>query len=172
MACCTVERLILAIGLTGSVRGKQFKTTAPDDEAFRPADLVKRNFSGYRPNELWIADLSYVSTWHGLAYVAFVIDDFVGMIVCWWLSNSLRTGLPLTALEQAIHARQDIDHLLLHSDHGSQYLSIRYTERLADTGIEPRVGVGAAYDNVMAESVIGLYKTEVIKRRGPWNLPP
>lgn len=170
VARCTVERLMHAMGLTGAVRGKKFKTTTPGDEASRPADLVKRNFTASRPNELWIADLSYVSTWHGFAYVAFVIDVFARMIVGWCLSNSLKTDLPLTALEQAVFARKDTGHLVHHSDHGSQYLSIRYTERMADAGIEPSVGsVGDAYDNAMAESVIGLYKTEVIKKRGPWK---
>ena len=170
VARCTVERLMRAMGLTGAVRGKKFKTTTGDDEASRPTDLVKRNFTASRPNELWISDLTYVSTWRGFAYVAFVIDVFARMIVGWWLSKSLKTDLPLTALEQAIFARQDTGHLVHHSDHGSQYLSIRYTERLADAGIAPSVGsVGDAYDNAMAESVIGLYKTEVIKKRGPWK---
>lgn len=170
VARCTVERLMRDMGLSGAVRGKKFKTTTGDDEALRPADLVKRNFIASRPNELWIADLSYVSTWRGFAYVAFVIDVFARMIVGWCLSNSLKTDLPLTALEQAIHARQDTGSLVHHSDQGSQYLSIRYTERLADAGILPSVGsVGDAYDNAMAESVIGLYKTEVINKQGPWK---
>lgn len=170
VARCTVERLMREMGLTGAVRGKKARTTTPGDDAGNPADLVKRNFTASRPNELWIADLTYVSTWRGFAYVAFVIDVFARMIVGWCVSNSLKTDLPLTALEQAIHARQDTGHLVHHSDHGSQYLSIRYTERLADAGIEPSVGsVGDAYDNAMAESVIGLYKAEVINKRGPWK---
>ena len=170
VARCTVERLMRDMGLSGAVRGKKFKTTTAGDEASRPADLVKRNFTASRPNELWIADLSYVSTWRGFAYVAFVIDAFARMIVGWCLSNSLKTDLPLTALEQAIHARQDTGSLVHHSDQGSQYLSIRYTERLADAGILSSVGsVGDAYDNAMAESVIGLYKTEVINKQGPWK---
>ena len=165
VARCTVERLMRDMGLTGAVRGKMFKTTTPGDEASRPADLVKRNFTASRPNELWIADLTYISTGQGFAYVAFVIDVFARMIVGWRLSNSLKTDLPLTALEQAIFARQNTGHLVHHSDQGSQYLSIRYTEYLADAGIEPSVGsVGDAYDNAMAESVIGLYKTEVINK--------
>ena len=148
VARCTVERLMRDMGLKGAIRGKKCKTTTPDDEASRPADLVKRNFKASRPNELWIADLTYVSTWRGFAYVAFVIDVFARMIVGWWASNSLKTDLPLTALEQAIYTRQDTGCLVHHSDHGSQYLSIRYTERLADAGIEPSVGsVGDSYDN-------------------------
>ena len=170
VARCTVERLMRDMGLSGAVRGKKFKTTTPDDEALRPADLVKRNFTASRPNELWISDLTYVSTWQGFAYVAFVIDVFARMIVGWCLSNSLKTDLPLTALEQAVFARQNTGHLVHHSDQGSQYLSIRYTERLSEAGIEPSVGsVGDAYDNAMAESVIGLYKTEVINKQGPWK---
>ena len=170
VARCTVERLMRDMGLYGAVRGKKFKTTTPGDEASRPADLVKRNFRARRPNELWIADLTYVSTWRGFAYVAFVIDVFARMIVGWCLSNSLKTDLPLTALEQAVHARKDTGPLVHHSDQGSQYLSIRYTERLADAGIKPSVGsVGDAYDNAMAETVIGLYKTEVINKQGPWK---
>jgi putative transposase len=170
VARCTVERLMREMGLSGAVRGKKFKTTTPGDEASRPADLVKRNFSASRPNELWIADLTYVSTWHGFAYVAFVIDVFARMIVGWCLSNSLKTDLPLTALEQAVFGRKDTGPLVHHSDRGSQYLSIRYTERLADTGIVPSVGsVGDSYDNAMAETVIGLYKTEVINKQGPWK---
>jgi putative transposase len=170
VARCTVERLMREMGLSGAVRGKKFKATTPGDEASRPADLVKRNFSASRPNELWIADLTYVSTWHGFAYVAFVIDVFARMIVGWCLSNSLKTDLPLTALEQAVFGRKDTGPLVHHSDRGSQYLSIRYTERLADAGIVPSVGsVGDSYDNAMAETVIGLYKTEVINKQGPWK---
>jgi putative transposase len=170
IARCTVERLMRDMGLSGVIRGKKFKTTTAGDEAPRPADLVKRNFTASRPNELWIADLSYVSTWRGFAYVAFIIDVFARMIVGWCVSHSLKTDLPLTALEQAVHARKDTGPLVHHSDQGSQYLSIRYTERLADAGIEPSVGsVGDAYDNAMAETVIGLYKTEVINKQGPWK---
>ncbi len=170
VARCTVERLMRAMGLQGAVRGKKFKTTVADDGATRPADLVNRNFTASRPNELWVADLTYVSTWRGFVFVAFVIDVFARTIVGWRASGSLRTGLALDALEQALWARPDIDRLVHHSDHGVQYVSIRYTERLAEAGIEPSVGsVGDSYDNALAETVIGLYKTEVIRRRGPWR---
>ena len=125
-----------------------------------------------RPNELWVADLTYVATWRGFVYVAFVIDIFARRIVGWRVSSSLRTDLALDALEQALYARPAIDQLVHHSDRGSQYLSFRYTDRLADAGIDPSVGsVGDSYDNALAESVIGLYKTEVIRRRGPVAAP-
>ena len=170
VARCTVERLMRDMGLHGAVRGKKCKTTLPGNSADRPADLVKRIFSASRPNQLWVADLTYVATWLGFVYVAFVIDVFARMIVGWRASNSLRTDLALDALEQALWARGDIDGLVHHSDRGSQYLSIRYTERLAEAGVEPSVGsVGNSYDNALAETVIGLYKTEVIRRRGPWR---
>jgi transposase InsO family protein len=170
VARCTVERLMKRLGIQGVIRGKTFKTTIPDDEATRPFDLVSRNFSATRPNQLWVADLTYVATWRGFVYVAFVIDVFSRMIVGWRVSNSLRTDLALDALEQALHARPDTDQLVHHSDRGGQYLSIRYTERLAEAGIEPSVGsVGDSYDNALAETVIGLYKTEVIRKRGPWR---
>ena len=170
VARCTVERLMRAMGLHGAVRGKKCKTTIPDEGASRPADLVNRDFTASRPNQLWVADFTYVATWLGFAYVAFVIDVFARMIVGWRASSSLRTDLALDALEQALWARGDIDGLVHHSDRGSQYLSIRYTERLAEAGVEPSVGsVGDSYDNAMAETVIGLYKTEVIRRRGPWR---
>jgi transposase InsO family protein len=170
VARCTVERLMREMGLQGAVRGRKFKTTIPDDTAVRPADLVDRDFTATRPNQLWVADLTYVATWSGFVYVAFIIDVFARTIVGWRASSSLRTGLALDALEQALHARPDIEQLVHHSDRGVQYLSIRYTERLAEAGIEPSVGsVGDSYDNALAESVIGLYKTEVIRRRGPWR---
>jgi transposase InsO family protein len=170
VARCTVERLMKRLGIQGVIRGKTFKTTIPDDEAARPLDLVNRHFAATRPNQLWVADLTYVATWRGFAYVAFVIDVFSRMIVGWRVSNSLRTDLALDALEQALHARPDTDDLVHHSDRGGQYLSIRYTERLAEAGVEPSVGsVGDSYDNALAESVIGLYKTEVIRKRGPWR---
>ena len=170
VARCTVARLMRDLGLQGAIRGKKFKTTISDHTAVRPADLVDRNFVATRPNQLWVADLTYVATWRGFAYVAFVIDVFSRAIVGWRVSSSLRTDLALDALEQALHARPDIIDLVHHSDRGVQYLSIRYTERLAEAGIEPSVGsVGDSYDNAMAESVIGLYKTEVINRRGPWR---
>ncbi len=169
-ARCTVERLMQQMGLQGAVRGRRFKTTIADEAATRPADLVNREFVATRPNELWVADLTYVATWRGFVYVAFVIDVFARRIVGWRVSSSLRTDLALDALEQALYARPAIDQLVHHSDRGSQYLSIRYTDRLADAGIDPSVGsVGDSYDNALAESVIGLYKTEVIRRRGPWR---
>ena len=170
VARCTVERLMRQMGLQGAVRGRRFKTTIADDGAARPADLVKREFVATRPNQLWVADLTYVATWRGFVYVAFVIDVFARHIVGWRVSSSLRTDLALDALEQALYARPTSDELVHHSDRGSQYLSIRYTERLAEAGIEPSVGsVGDSFDNALAESVIGLYKTEVIRRRGPWQ---
>lgn len=140
--------------------------------ADRPLDLVERDFQASRPNELWVSDLTYVATWRGFVYVAFVIDVFSRRIVGWRVSNSLRSDLALDALEQAISERQDdaADALVHHSDRGVLYLSIRYTERLAEAGIEPSVGSkGDSYDNALAESVIGLFKTEVIRRRGPWR---
>jgi len=170
VARCTVERLMREMGLEGAVRGKKVKTTIPDVSAARPADLVNREFKADRPNALWVADLTYVATWMGFVYVAFVIDAFSRIIVGWRASGSLRTDLALDALEQALYARPDTDHLVHHSDRGTQYLSIRYTERLAEAGIEPSVGsIGDSYDNALAETVIGLYKTEVIRRRGPWR---
>ena len=170
VARCTVERLMRGMGLQGAVRGRTFTTTVPDDTAMRPPDLVDRDFSASRPNELWVADLTYVATWRGFVYVAFVIDVFARRIVGWRASSSLRTDLALDALEQAIWARAETDGLVHHSDRGGQYLSIRYTQRLAEAGMEPSVGsVGDSYDNALAESVIGLFKTEVIRRRGPWR---
>ena len=140
VARCTVERLMRQMGLQGAVRGRRFKTTIADDGAARPADLVKREFVATRPNQLWVADLTYVATWRGFVYVAFVIDVFARHIVGWRVSSSLRTDLALDALEQALYARPTSDELVHHSDRGSQYLSIRYTERLAEAGIEPSVG--------------------------------
>ena len=170
VARCTVERLMQQMGLQGTVHGRTFKTTIAQDGAVRPADLVNREFVATRPNELWVADLTYVATWRGFVSVAFVIDVFARRIVGWRVSSSLRTDLALDALEQALYARPAVDQLVPHSDWGSQYLSIRYTDRLADAGIDPSVGsIGDSYDNALAESVIGLYKTEVIRRRGPWR---
>jgi transposase InsO family protein len=170
-ARCTVERLMRAMGLRGATRGRAFTiTTSADDAAPRPADLVQRTFTATRPNQLWVADLTYVATWRGFVYVAFVIDVFAPRIVGWRVDTTLRSDLALDALEQALHARPDRDGLVHHSDRGVQYLSIRYTERLANAGIEPSVGsVGDSYDNALAESVIGLYKAEVIRRQGPWR---
>ena len=170
-ARCTVERLMRTMGLRGAVRGRAFRvTTEADLEAVRPPDLVQREFRAERPNQLWVADLTYVATWAGFVYVAFVIDVFARSIVGWRVSSSLRSDLALDALEQALHARAPADDLVHHSDRGGQYLSIRYTERLAEAGIERSVGsVGDSYDNALAETVIGLYKTEVIRRCGPWR---
>ncbi len=172
VARCTVARLMGEMGLRGAVRGRRFKTTVADEVADRPLDLVERDFRATRPNELWVSDLTYVATWRGFVYVAFVIDVFSRRIVGWRVSSSLRSDLALDALEQAICERQDdaAEALVHHSDRGVQYLSIRYTERLAEAGIEPSVGSrGDSYDNALAESVIGLFKTEVIRRRGPWR---
>jgi putative transposase len=170
---CTVERLMRQLGLRGAVRGRAFKTTTVcDDQLRRPGDLVNRNFMVDRPNALWVSDLTYVATWRGFVYVAFVIDAFARRIVGWRVSTSLRSDLALDALEQALYDRaRDAEYNLIHhSDRGVQYLSIRYTERLAEAGIEPSVGsVGDSYDNALAETIIGLYKTEVIYRRGPWK---
>jgi putative transposase len=171
VARCTVERLMRALGLAGVVRGRYHRTTVPDEVSPRPADLVERNFRAVVPNRLWVADLTYVRTWSGFAYVAFIIDVFSRYIVGWHASRSLRTELVLTALEQALWARKGpFDRLVHHSDRGVQYLSIRYTERLAEAGIATSVGSrGDSYDNALAESVIGLYKTELVHRRGPWR---
>ena len=170
VARCTVARLMRQLGLEGAIRGKKFKTTIGDDQATKPADLVQRNFTATRPDQLWVADLTYVATWAGFVYVAFVVDAFSRRVVGWRVSRSLRTDLALDALEQAIWSRPDLQELVHHSDRGCQYLSIRYTERLAEAGIEPSVGsVGDSYDNALAETVIGLYKTEVIRKRGPWR---
>ena len=170
VARCTVERLMRRKGIRGVVRGRKPRTTIPDEVAARPMDLVERDFTADRPNQLWVADLTYVATWSGFVYVAFVIDVFSRMIVGWRVSRSLRSDLALDALEQALWARPVIEQLVHHSDRGVQYLSIRYTERLAEAGIEPSVGsVGDSYDNAMAETIIGLYKTEMIHQRGPWR---
>jgi transposase InsO family protein len=171
VARCTVERLMAEMGLQGVVRGRAFKcTTIADENAQRPADLVGRDFTADRPNRLWVADLTYVATWTGFVYVAFVVDVFSRRIVGWRVSSSLRSDLALDALEQALHARPEIEQLIHHSDRGVQYLSIRYTERLAEAGIEPSVGsVGDSYDNALAETIIGLFKTELIRKNGPWR---
>ena len=145
-------------------------TTIADESAHRSPDLVKRDFTAARPNQLWVADLTYVVSWKRFVYVAFVIDVFSRMIVGWRVSNTLRSDLALDALEQALWARPGNEGLVHHSDRGGQYVCIRYTERLAEAGIEPSVGsVGDSYDNALAETIIGLYKTEVIYRRGPWH---
>lgn len=171
VARCTVRRLMRLEGLKGAVRGRAFTiTTRPDEAAARAPDLVNREFRATRPNQLWVADITYVATWAGFAYVAFVIDVFSRAIVGWRVSSSLRTDLALDALEQALHARQDTQGLVHHSDRGTQYVAFRYTERLAEAGVERSVGsVGDSYDNALAESINGLYKTEVIRRLGPWR---
>jgi putative transposase len=170
VARCTVERLMRQMGLRGVVRGRKVKTTIPEDLAAKPADLVRRSFQASRPNQLWVADLTYVVTWQGFVYVAFITDVFSRRIVGWRVSRSLRSDLALDALEQALHARPHDESLIHHSDRGTQYLSIRYTERLAQAGIEPSVGsVGDSYDNALAETINGLYKAELIWPNGPWR---
>ena len=172
MARCTVERLMRAMGLAGAVRGRAWTTTTQAGDGGRPADLVDRQFVAPRPNQLWVSDCTYVATWSGFVYVAFVIDVFARPIVGWRVSASMRTDFVLDALAQAIDARRHdaLTGLVHHSDRGTHYLSMRYTDRLADAGIAPSVGSpGDAYDNALAESVIGLYKTEVIRRKGPWR---
>jgi putative transposase len=173
VARCTVERLMREMGLAGVVRGRAWTTTTQSQPALdRPADLVDRTFVAMRPNQLWVSDFTYVATWAGFVYVAFVIDVFARRIVGWRVSSSMRTDFVLDALEQAIYARggRTPAGLVHHSDQGTQYLSMRYTDRLADAGIAPSVGSrGDAYDNALAESVIGLFKTEVIQRLGPWR---
>ncbi len=170
VARCTVERLMGRLGLRGVVRGRRCRTTIPAELAERPLDRVQRRFTASRPDQLWVADLTYVATWAGFVYVAFVIDVFSRRIVGWRVTRSLHTDLVLDALEQALHAREVSGGLIHHSDRGTQYLSIRYTERLAEAGIEASVGsVGDSYDNALAETIIGLFKTEVIHVRGPWR---
>jgi putative transposase len=167
-----VARLMKELGLAGVVRGKNWRTTIRGAICERPADLVERNFTASAPNRLWVADLTYVSTWSGVAYVAWVTDAYSRAIVGWRVSTSLRAELALDALEMAIWARggQDLSGLIHHSDRGVQYLAIRYTERLAAEGAISSVGSrGDSYDNALAESVIALYKTEVIRKRGPWR---
>ena len=173
VARCTVERLMREMGLEGVVRGRRLRTTIPDEAAHRPLDLVDRDFTASRPNELWVSDLTYVATWRGFVYVAFVIDVFARAIVGWRAFRSLQTDLALDALEQALYDRGEpllAERLVHHSDRGSQYLALRYTERLDEAGIVPSVGSrGDSYDNALAESVIGLFKTEVIRKKGPWR---
>ncbi len=170
VARCTVERLMHDLGLHGIVRGRKCRTTFSDDRAERPLDRVNRQFQASRPNQLWVADFTYVATWSGFVYVAFVVDVFARRIIGWRVARSMRTELVLDALEQALWARSGAKGVVHHSDRGSQYLSIRYSERLAEAGIEPSVGsVGDSYDNALAETIIGLYKTELIWQRGPWR---
>jgi len=172
VARCTVERLMRAQGWRGVIRGKTVRTTVPDAKAPCPRDRVNREFHAERPNQLWVSDFTYVSTWQGFVYVAFVIDVYARYIVGWRVSRSMHADFVLDALEQALYARkpQRDDELIHHSDRGSQYVSIRYTERLAEAGIEPSVGSkGDSYDNALAETINGLYKTELIHRRVPWK---
>lgn len=170
VARCTVERLMAAEGLQGVVRGCRVRTTRSEAAADRPADLVQRQFTAVRPDQLWVADFTYVATWRGFVYVAFVIDVFSRRIVGWRVHPRMQSELVLDALEQALQDRATGTGLVHDSDRGVQYLSMRYTERLAEAGIAPSVGSrGDSYDNALAESVIGLYKAEVIHRDGPWR---
>lgn len=163
VARCTVERLMRKMGLSGAVRGKPMRTTRSEKSAPCPLDKVGRHFSADRPNRLWVADFTYVSTWSGFVYAAFVIDVFARRIVGWRVARSMEAQFVLDALEQALAQRRPASGLIHHSDRGVQYVAIKYTERLVDEGIEPSVGsVGDSYDNALAETVIGLYKTEVI----------
>lgn len=172
VARCSVERLMKTMGLQGVIRGKPVKTTISDRAAPCPRDHVNRQFNAPRPNALWVSDFTYVATWAGFVYVAFVIDTYARRIVGWRVSRTAHTSFVLDALEQALHERRPIYRagLIHHSDKGSQYVSIKYTERLAEAGIEPSVGsVGDSFDNALAETINGLYKAEVIHRRGPWR---
>jgi len=172
VARCTVARLMRAMSLAGVIRGKPVRTTISDRSAPCPRDHVNRQFRAPAPDRLWVSDFTYVATWAGFVYVAFVIDTFARRIVGWRASRTAHAGFVLDALEQALHDRRPASSggLIHHSDRGSQYVSIRYTERLAEAGIEPSVGsVGDSYDNALAETINGLYKAEVIHRRGPWR---
>ena len=174
VARCTVERLMKALGLQGIRRGKKWKTTIADPTADRPADLVQRRFNPTRPNALWVADFTYVATWVGVVYVAFVIDAYARRILGWRTATSMRTQLVLDALEQAVWVRRregaNLAGLVHHTDAGAQYTSIAFTERLAAIGVSPSIGtVGDAYDNALAETVVGLYKTELINPNKPWQ---
>jgi putative transposase len=172
VARCTVERLMQGMGLQGVIRGKPVRTTISDKAAPCPLDHVNRQFRAPRPNALWVSDFTYVASWTGVVYVAFIIDTFARRIVGWRASRTAHTSFVLDALEQALHDRRPVHRggLVHHSDRGSQYVSIKYTERLAEAGIEPSVGsVGDSYDNALAETINGLYKAEVIHRRGPWR---
>jgi putative transposase len=172
VARCTVERLMRAMGLKGAIRGKSIKTTLQDKKAPCPLDKVNRKFQASAPNRLWVSDFTYVSTWQGFVYVAFIVDVFARYIVGWRVSRTAHAGFVLDALEQALYQRRPLKGagLIHHSDRGSQYVSIKYTDRLLDAGLEPSVGsVGDSYDNALAETINGLYKAEVIHRRGPWR---
>ena len=172
VARCTVARLMRALGLKGVIRGRQIATTVSDKAVPCPLDRVNRQFRAPRPNVLWVSDFTYVATWQGFVYVAFVIDAYARRIVGWRVSRTSHAGFVVDALEQALHERRPAQGggLVHHSDRGVQYVSIRYTERLAEAGVEPSVGsVGDSYDNALAETINGLYKAEVIHRRGPWR---
>ncbi len=172
VARCTVERLMKQLGIQGVIRGKILKTTHSNPSAPCPRDHVNREFNAPAPNMLWVSDFTFVSTWQGFAYVAFIIDVFARRIVGWRVSRSAKTDFVLDALEQALYDRRPVqqDGLIHHSDRGVQYVSIRYTERLAEAGIEPSVGsVGDSYDNALAETINGLYKAEVIHRKSSWR---
>lgn len=172
VARCSVERLMRLMGVQGARRGKTVRTTVPDRSAPCALDRVNRQFVADRPDQLWVSDFTYVSTWQGWLYVAFVVDVFARRIVGWRVSRSMTTDFVLDALEQALYARQpdQSENLVHHSDRGSQYVSIRYTERLVEAGIDSSVGSkGDSYDNALAETINGLYKAELIHRRGPWK---
>lgn len=175
VARCTVERLYREHGWEGARYGKRPRTTIPDEAAARPADLVDRDFAPPAPNRLWVADFTYVPTWTGMVYVAFVVDAFARRVIGWRVASSMKTALVLDALEHAIFTRaqegvEDLSGLVSHSDAGSQYVSIAFTQRLADAGIDPSIGsVGDAYDNALAETTVGSFKTEQINRNGPWR---
>lgn len=175
VARCTVERLMRQAGLEGVRRARKRRTTIPDQQAQRPRDLVDRDFSADAPNRLWVSDFTYVMTWSGVVYVAFVIDVFSRRIVGWKADTNMRTELVLDTLEMALWSRDRdgiplAEDMISHSDAGSQYTSFALTSRLVDAGVDPSVGsVGDAYDNALAETTIGLYKTEKINRRGPWK---
>ncbi len=171
-ARCTVARLMRVMGMQGVVRGKKVRTTMSNPAAACPLDRVNREFRAPRPNALWVSDFTYVATWSGFVYVAFVIDAFARRIVGWRVSRTAHASFVLDALEQALHQRRPVrdDGLVHHSDRGSQHLALRYTDRLAEAGVQPSVGsVGDAYDNALAETINGLFKAEVIHRRGPWR---
>lgn len=175
VARCTVERLMRQDGLCGAVRGRRRRTTIPGGQVDRAPDLVDRDFKASAPNRLWVSDFTYVATWSGVVYVAFAIDVFSRRIVGWKADTSMRTDLVLDTLEMALWARDHhgqpvTDGLIVHSDAGSQFTSFAFTKRLIDAGADASIGsVGDAYDNALAESTIGLYKTELIKRKGPWK---
>jgi putative transposase len=175
VARCTIERLMAQNGWQGAVRGKRVRTTIPDPTAARSPDLVDRDFTATAPNQLWVADFTYVATWEGTVYVAFIFDVFSRMIVGWRAATTMTTELVLDTLEHAIWSRQqagvtDLSGLVHHNDAGSQYTSFAFTSRLLEAGVDPSVGsVGDAYDNAMAESQIGAYKTELIRPEGPWR---